>query len=223
MTPDFPITHEFFMKFLENLCVIWGNNCEIAIHDYRVGYDRSVTDIVGNVTDRGVGAPPSSAFLEKIHNDPEEIDKNPVYFTTSEDGKIIKTCSTLVRDAEGNVIGTVCVSLDMSDFLLAQNALQHFTNYKPNGDHYEGNILVKDVNSLTEHYLDMAEKMIGKPMALMNKKEKIRTLAFLNSKGFFKIAKASQILCDAFRVSKFTIYSYLEEAKKSDEFADPAE
>lgn len=48
----------------------------------------------------------------------------------------------------------------------------------------------------------------------MNKEEKIQALAYLNSKGVFKIHKAGVILCDAFQISKYTLYSYLDEVKQ---------
>lgn len=53
--------------------------------------------------------------------------------------------------------------------------------------------------------------MIGKPMMLMNKEEKIRALDYLDQKGVFKITKTSLLLCDAMQISKYTLYNYLEE------------
>ena len=55
--------------------------------------------------------------------------------------------------------------------------------------------------------------MIGKPMMLMNKEEKIRALDYLDQKGVFKITKTSLLLCDAMQISKYTLYNYLEEAR----------
>ena len=50
-------------------------------------------------------------------------------------------------------------------------------------------------------------------MMFMSKEEKIKALDFLDQKGVFKITKASNLLCDAFQVSRYTLYGYLEEAK----------
>ncbi|HAP55955.1 MAG TPA: hypothetical protein DCQ16_08750 [Spirochaetaceae bacterium] len=58
-------------------------------------------------------------------------------------------------------------------------------------------------------------------MSLMNKREKIKALEYLEGKGVFKITKASVLLCKAFNVSKFTLYNYLEEAKSLREPQDP--
>jgi predicted transcriptional regulator YheO len=47
----------------------------------------------------------------------------------------------------------------------------------------------------------------------MNKEEKIRALDYLDQKGVFKISKAGLVLCEQFQISKFTLYSYLEETR----------
>lgn len=76
-------------------------------------------------------------------------------------------------------------------------------------------ILKKNVDDILQHYIYQAESMIGKPMMLMNKEEKIRALDYLDQKGVFKITKTSLFLCDAMQISKYTLYNYLEEARIS--------
>ena len=76
-------------------------------------------------------------------------------------------------------------------------------------------ILKKNVDDILQHYIYQAESMIGKPMMLMTKEEKIRALDYLDQKGVFKITKTSLLLCDAMQISKYTLYNYLEEARIS--------
>ena len=45
--------------------------------------------------------------------------------------------------------------------------------------------------------------------------EKMRALAYLDSRGVFQIAKAHVHLCKFFGISKFTLYNYLDEVRKS--------
>ena len=70
-----------------------------------------------------------------------------------------------------------------------------------------------NVDDVLQYYIEQCEKNIGKPMSLMNKEEKIKALDYLDEKGVFKISKANVLLCEAFQISKFTLYNYLEEAK----------
>ena len=73
--------------------------------------------------------------------------------------------------------------------------------------------------AILEYYKDyvgpmkQAELLVGKPMGLMNKEEKIRALDYLDQKGVFKISKTSVLLCETLQVSKYTLYNYLEEAR----------
>ena len=69
--------------------------------------------------------------------------------------------------------------------------------------------------------MHQAETLVGKPMSLMNKEEKIKALDYLDQKGVFKISKTSVLLCETLQISKYTLYNYLEEARsgRSDEEA----
>ena len=49
----------------------------------------------------------------------------------------------------------------------------------------------------------------------MDKGEKIRAIRFLNDAGAFLITKSGPKVCQVFGISKYTLYSYLDEAKQS--------
>ena len=56
--------------------------------------------------------------------------------------------------------------------------------------------------------------MVGKPAALMDKGEKVRAIRFLNDAGAFLITRSGPQVCQVFGISKYTLYSYLDEAKR---------
>ena len=78
-------------------------------------------------------------------------------------------------------------------------------------------------SSTYEYYMNQAELLVGKPMGLMNKEEKIRALDYLDQKGVFKISKTSVLLCETLKVSKYTLYNYLEDARSSRNTADDSQ
>ncbi len=209
-----PTDNEFFRAFIRNLERFCEGKLEIAVHDFRDGFDKTIVDIAGNITGRTIGGNSSDTFIDKAMNRPEEIDQNPVYFGRSEKGELHKTCSTLIRDEDGKVVGAVCVNYDVTDLVLAQNSLNQAIRYWPQEKTTDDVLKAMDVDSLMQHYIAMAEARIGKPLQLMSKEEKIQALVYLDSKGIFKIHKAGVILCDAFQISKYTLYSYLDEAKQ---------
>ena len=209
-----PTDNAFFKQFIRNLAQFFEGKGEIAVHDFCDGFDHTVVDIVGSLSGRQVGDNSSDSFIDAVMNRPESIDSSPVYFGRSEKGTIRKTCSTLIRDETGAVIGAVCLNYDVTDLILAHNAINQCVRYWPEESSVEEATKAMDVDSLMQHYISMAEARAGKPLQLMNKEEKIQALAYLDGKGVFKIHKAGVILCDAFQISKYTLYSYLDEAKQ---------
>ena len=57
--------------------------------------------------------------------------------------------------------------------------------------------------------------MVGKPVALMNKEDKVKAIQFLNNSGAFLITKSGDKVCKFFGISKYTLYSYIDEAKEA--------
>lgn len=215
------IDFDFFIRFAEGLQQFLGDKCEIVIHDFRKGFEHTIVHIInGQLSGRAVGGPPRGAMISHSGKDIEPYKDSRIYFFNGtkeggNTGQIFKSCTTLICDENKKIIGSVCLNLEMSDFILAQNALQCFVRYS-NPDIStlnEEDVAFENVDDVMRYYMEQCEQIVGKPMSLMNKKEKIKALEYLDNKGVFKITKASVLLCQAFQISKFTLYSYLEEAK----------
>ena len=72
------------------------------------------------------------------------------------------------------------------------------------------------VENVVEIVDDLIEKIIAQAdTAAMKKKEKIRLIAFMESKGIFLIKGAMDKVAARLGISKVTVYSYLDEIKKN--------
>lgn len=214
------VDFEFFIRFAEGLQKFLGDKCEIIIHDFRKGFDHTIIHCINGqqVSGRDIGGPPRGGMISHTGEDIDLYKDSRIYFyngINGQKGKIFKSCTTLISDENNKIIGSVCLNLEMTDFILAQNALQIFVKYNYNGisSLEEEDVAFENVNDVLHYYIEQSEKMIGKPTSLMNKEEKIKALKYLNDKGVFKITKANVELCEVFQISKFTLYSYLEDAK----------
>ena len=58
--------------------------------------------------------------------------------------------------------------------------------------------------------------LVGKSAALMRNEERVRAIRYLNDTGAFLITKSGPKVCKYFGISKYTLYSYLDEAKGSE-------
>ena len=190
---------DFLIRFLEGLQKFLGENSEILIHDYRKGYDHTIVYALNPaVSGRAVGGSPKGGMITQLGKDIEPMKDSIQTFSNGPKDRFYKSFTTLIPDENGKIVGSVCVNLDVSDLLNAQRALGAFVQYP-----------------MTHHayYMKQAELLVGKPMGLMNKEEKIRALDYLDQKGVFKISKTSVLLCETLQVSKYTLYNYLEEAR----------
>ena len=77
----------------------------------------------------------------------------------------------------------------------------------------EAETITHNVNDLLEELIKQSAQLVGKPVALMTKDDKIKAIRFLNESGAFTIMKAGQRVCNFFGISKYTLYSYIDESK----------
>ena len=59
-----------------------------------------------------------------------------------------------------------------------------------------------NVNDLLDDLIEQSVKVIGKPLALMNKEDKIKAIQFLNEAGAFLITKSGDKISEYFGISK---------------------
>jgi len=92
-------------------------------------------------------------------------------------------------------------------------ALQSITTVESHDSNGDGQIPL-NVNDLLDNLINQSVKRIGKPPALMNKEEKIQAIQFLRDAGAFLITKSGDKVSNFYGISKFTLYSYIDQSKK---------
>ena len=194
---------DFLIRFLEGLQKFLGENSEILIHDYRKGYDHTIVYALNPaVSGRAVGGSPKGGMITQLGKDIEPMKDSIQTFSNGPKDRFYKSFTTLIPDENGKIVGSVCVNLDVSDLLNAQRALGAFVQY-PMTHHAPTNdidaLATKNVDDILKYYMKQAELLVGKPMGLMNKEEKIRALDYLDQKGVFKISKTAFFSARRFR------------------------
>lgn len=209
---------DFLIRFLEGLQKFLGDNSEVVIHDYRKGYDHTLVYAFNSqVSGRSVGDSPKGGMITLFGKDIETMKDSLQTFSNGPKDSYFKSFTTLIPDENGKIIGSVCVNMDISNLLMAQSALSSFIQHPVTERTAPTNdidaLATKNVDDILQYYMQQAELLVGKPMSLMNKEEKIKALDYLDQKGVFKISKTSVLLCETLQVSKYTLYNYLEEAR----------
>ncbi len=200
---------KMFQSLMKGLTAIFGTNCEAVLHDLTEGYESTVVMIEnGHVTGRRVGDCGSNLGLEVLRGTVVDGDKYG-YFTNTPDGRVLRSSSIYIRNDDGKVVGCLCVNFDVSNLMVADKTIRSLIS---NGDgEKEEEFFVNDVNQLLDALLQKAQEEVGKPVSYMSREEKIQVVRFLDQKGAFLITKAGNRICQFLDISKFTLYSYLDE------------
>ncbi len=207
-------TLEFLLRLAKGLARQFGPNCEVVVHDLASNDpERSIVAIEnGHVTGRKVGDGPSHVVLEALSRAPDALEDHVSYLTRTRDGKILKSSTFYIRDGDGRPAGIFGINYDITLMLAMEDTLNKFTATQP--ENREPEPIARNVSDLLDELIGQSVKMVGKPVALMNKEDKVRAIRFLNETGAFLITKSGDKVCKFFGISKYTLYSYMDEAKE---------
>lgn len=204
---------DFCAKLARGIAKQFGSGCEVVVHDLQpADPEHSIVALEnGHVTGRRLGDGPSHVVWEALKADPKTLDDRLAYLTRTEDGKILKSSTIFIRDEEDKVVGVFGINYDITLMKALEDQLHLFTSTEDAAQ--EPQTIIHNVNDLLEELIKQSVKLVGKPVALMNKEDKVNAIRFLNDSGAFLITKSGQRVCNFFGISKYTLYSYIDEAK----------
>lgn len=201
---------DFLKRLAKGIAALFGDNCEVTVHDLRKGYENSIIAIEnGQVTGRRVGDGSSEVVLRALKEDPSRVEDDYSYLARTKDGRIIKSSSMYLRDKKGKLAYLFGINYDITDLIMARRTLETVTS--ENGDAKENHniAITSNVNDLLDQLIAEADEFVAKPVAMMTKDDKTRAIQFLNDKGAFLIKKAGDKVSRHYDISKYTLYNYM--------------
>ena len=207
-------TLDFLKQLAHGLAIQFGSSCEIAIHDLKTkDLERSIVYIEnGHVSNRQTGDGPSGIVLETLQSDPSTIHDKLSYLTKTEDGRILKSSTFYIRDDDGSISYIFSLNYDITAFTAASTAIQSLIATKDNFPDLTGDSprqITHNVNELLDLLIEQAVAKVGKPVAMMNKEDKVAVVQYLDHAGAFLITKSGDKVSSYLGISKFTLYSYM--------------
>ena len=207
-------TLDFLKQLAHGLAIQFGSSCEIAIHDLKTkDLERSIVYIEnGHVSNRQTGDGPSGIVLETLQSDPSAIHDKLSYLTKTEDGRILKSSTFYIRDNDGSISYIFSLNYDITAFTAASTAIQSLIATKDNLPDLTGDSprqISHNVNDLLDLLIEHAVAKVGKPVAMMNKEDKVAVVQYLDHAGAFLITKSGDKVSSYLGISKFTLYSYM--------------
>lgn len=187
----------------------FGSDCEVVIHDLSKKAAQSIVYIVnGHVSGRKVGDGASHVVMEQMQTNNPEPQDQLCYLMKTPDGKILKSSTVYIRNSKGKVSAILAINYDISKLLMVEGALHELLSTgEPQQTEPEKII---NINDMLDDLIQQSVALIGKPVAMMNKDDKVRAIQFLNQNGAFLVTKSGDKIAKYFGISKYTLYSYID-------------
>ncbi|ESU75006.1 hypothetical protein P746_00821 [Enterococcus faecalis CBRD01] len=202
----------FLTQIAKGLAGQFGENCEVVIH--KINEDNINNSIVsienGHVSSRHLGDGPSQVVLEALKKDPSELNDHINYLTRTHDGRILKSSTMYFKDENGQLDGIFAINYDITTLIAAESNLKSLISTAEPEEDKDPDYIPQDVNELLDDLIHESVKLVGKPVPLMTKDDKIKCIQFLNNKGAFLVTKSGDKVSNFFNISKYTLYSYID-------------
>ena len=201
---------EMLKQIASALAAQFGPNCEVVVHDLSAqNTEHPIVHIEnGHVTGRRIGDGPSKIVMEYILHGDEDPKDQLAYLTRTPDGKILKSSTVYIRNSKGKVTAILSINYDISSLLMVNNAISGLISTPEPAR--EERITTVNVNDLLDDLIEQSVALVGKPVALMNKDDKVKAIQFLSQHGAFLITKSGDKVAKYFGISKYTLYSYID-------------
>lgn len=201
-----------YIPIADLIAKTFGKNCEVVIHDLTTPQNSIVYVVNSHVTGKETGQTFNVLIKQVLLSKSFEKDVTANYKTITKDGRHIKSSTAFIRNSREDVIGAICINYDIEKMKDMKNFLDEFMKVREES-------IEEEVEAI-ENVIEIADGIIDKIISNVNthqlKKEgKIELIEFMEQKGIFLIKGAVEKVAEKLNISKVTVYSYLDEIKKS--------
>jgi predicted transcriptional regulator YheO len=199
-----------YVPLLDFIATILGGDAEILLHDVRDVNHSIVAIVNGEISGRQVGGPATDLVLEILSS--PELRSRPYianYRSRSRSGVTFKSHTYIIRGDSDDVIGMLCINVDVRKWIQARDLLAAFTNMGNLGD--DGDYEQREQLGVTTEETARAAIQrriigIGVDPSLMSVDERARLISQLDDDGLFLLKGTVSELALALGVSEATIY-----------------
>lgn len=203
----------YFEPMVDFLADFLGENAEIVLHDFS-DLNQSIRKIRNeHISGRKKGDPITDLVAKEIMLNDLTTNYKCNYLGRSKNSKILKCATYYLRNVERDIIGAICINIDVDDFIHAQSAIDKFLNNIHTSQHK-----FEETNGITVP--EMVDSRIFEiiesrrmPIENLTQIDKMEMVSQLTDEGIFllkgTVAKVAKELC----LSEPTIYKYVQKAK----------
>ncbi len=200
-----------FKPLVKSLGKTLGKHYEIVLHDITQLESSIIAIENGHITGRKLGGP-STNFLLDIINSKGALQRNMEvnYTTQTKDGRKLKCTTTLIRDEVDNIVGALCINFDLTHINIAKNFLEELSLIEQEEAKEQ---FPENVNDFLDTMIQNSLDLVDKPIPMLSKEDKLKIVKYLDDNNIFNIKRGVDTLANVIKVSKYTIYNYLDEIR----------
>ncbi|HTN55027.1 MAG TPA: helix-turn-helix transcriptional regulator [Microbacterium sp.] len=193
-----------------------GPSVEVVLHnldgdDVDLGHTIMAIEN-GHVTGRAVGGPSTSLGLDVLKD--RRADHDAFGYTAyTADGRQLRCSSVYFHNADGDIIASLCVNVDLSPIQQARNVLTALLPASERTADGPREHFGTDLVAVMDSMISDAMHEIGRPLENMSREDKISVLERLDQRGATQMRKSVEAIAKRLGISRVTAYSYLEEAR----------
>lgn len=197
----------------------FGSNVEVVLHDLR-DFEHSGVKIYNSyISGRSDGAPMTEFGLNLLESKIYEKENFITNYKGVTGGKILRSSTLFIKDEKENLIGMLCVNVDITKYLSMSKELESLAYFGLDENKIEKSKMIADfpksvkdmINTSLSNYISNN----GYDWQRLNKDEKIDMIKKLNDKGIFTLRGGISEVSEALKISEPTIYRYLCEVRKN--------
>ncbi|ABK89270.1 PAS domain-containing protein [Francisella tularensis subsp. novicida] len=194
-----------FINVAEAISKLLHPFAEVVIHDLS---KNKIVAIFNPISKREVG---DISYLDYINLDVYNEAIIGPYDKVNYDGRKMKCIITVIKNSTNDIIGTLCINLDVSVFDRYQNLINAFLNNNDMQISQQQQSLFRDtfyekINSFVQKYC------LDNNLTLDNltRDQKKDLILELKQQGALDRKNASKYIANALNISRATVYNYLK-------------
>lgn len=177
--------------------------CEVVVHDL-THPQNAILAIHNNLSGREVGQPVTELGLARIA-DPDYPQIISNYANAFADGRLAKSTSIGIRNAEGAYVAALCLNVDLSLFQAMQGLVGQFTTVNQQGGTRES-LNPAGADAIRARIDAFAARRATTPRALKAEDRRL-LLRELKEVGFLQVRHSAETIAAHLGVSRTTVYS----------------
>lgn len=209
---------EFLDRSARGIAQMFGSSCETLVHDMGVPTHPILSIYNGHVSGREVGSTMDIMGIGRALDEAAATTDQVNLAATTPDGRQIKSSTFHLIGPDYNL--ALGINFDYSALVYANRILVDLMNAEAD---LRSALWQEGDSKHLAAVFDQCVATVGKPLASLTKKDRMKIMALLDQNNAFSYRKSVPYVAQHLGVSRYTVYKYLGELAQGLEAGDEGE